>query len=84
MNTLAYLALPSATREKSFITLTPGVKVVKAFHCHNFEMFLKNCGVCPWQVFPATSNVCDNAVPTNIRLGYKCLPGTTTLAYYEN
>jgi hypothetical protein len=29
MNTLAYLASSSATKEKSFLTLTPGVNVIK-------------------------------------------------------
>jgi len=31
MNTLAYLALLSATKEKSFIPLTPGGTVIKLF-----------------------------------------------------
>ncbi len=31
MNILAYLALSSATKEKSFITLTPGANVIKLF-----------------------------------------------------
>ncbi len=30
-NTLAYLALSSALKEKSFITLTPGVHFIKTF-----------------------------------------------------
>jgi hypothetical protein len=30
-NTLAYLALSSAMKEKSFITLTPGANVIKKF-----------------------------------------------------
>jgi hypothetical protein len=30
-NTLAYLASPSATKKKSFITLTPGANVIKLF-----------------------------------------------------
>jgi hypothetical protein len=31
MNTLGYFASPSATKEKSFMTLTPGVNVLKLF-----------------------------------------------------
>ncbi len=31
MNTLAYLALSAAAKEKSFITLAPGVNVIKLF-----------------------------------------------------
>jgi hypothetical protein len=31
MNTLAYFALSSATKEKRFITLTPGVDEMKSF-----------------------------------------------------
>jgi hypothetical protein len=31
MNTLAYLALSSATKEKSFITMTLGADVMKLF-----------------------------------------------------
>ncbi len=30
-NTVAYMASSSATKEKSFITLTPGVNVIKPF-----------------------------------------------------
>ncbi len=30
-NTLAYLASPSAMKEKSFIKLTPGVRVIRLF-----------------------------------------------------
>ncbi len=58
---------------------------------------------CPWQAFPAKSNVCGQvqeltldlsslkgaslgavALPANIRLGRKGLPGKNTLAYYEH
>ncbi len=69
----------------------------KTFHGRNLRIFEKSLSVCPWQVFPAYSIACGQgqentlewslrkvpALQTNIRLGWKGLPGTNALAYYE-
>jgi len=38
----------------------------------------------PAKVFSVDVTFVASALPTNIRLGWKGLPGTNTLAYYEN
>ncbi len=66
----------------------------------NLRIFVISQSVCPWQAFPAESNVGMNlsysrtpercftqvgsGLPANIRLSWKRLPLTNTLAYYEN
>jgi hypothetical protein len=57
------------------------------FYGRNLWIFVITKSVCPWQAFPAKSLMFAGragASPTNIRLGWKGLPGTTTLAHYKN
>jgi hypothetical protein len=52
-NTPAYFALAVSVEEKSFITLRPGVNVIKPF---SLSMMLKQETfwiICPWQAFQA-------------------------------
>jgi hypothetical protein len=37
---------------------SPGVDVIKLFYCRNSQIFIISWSVCPWQAFPAWSNVC--------------------------
>jgi hypothetical protein len=68
-------------------------------HKNLYRMFIISYSVCPWPAFAPQSNGCVKAgaypsevpfrvgilaLPTDIRLGCKGLPGTNTLAYYEN
>jgi hypothetical protein len=60
--------------EKKFYNIDTWGQCYKTFLSVIYGFFVKS--VCPWQAFPA--------LPTNIRLDWKGLPGTNTLAYYEN
>jgi hypothetical protein len=92
--TNAYYEHSPLTAIKSFITLTTGLNVIKLITVRNLQIFVISYTVCPWQAFPAQSNVLGKNVehikgaslgkaqtlPANIRLA---LPGTNTLSHYE-
>ncbi len=48
----------------------------KTFYRRNLQIFVLSLSACPWQAFPA--------LPANIRIGWKGLLGTNTLAYCKN
>ncbi len=71
----------------------------KTFYGRKLRIFKISWSVCPWQTFPAKSNVCGYgrslpewstfqssllALPTNIRQGWKGLQETNTPAHFEN
>jgi hypothetical protein len=69
-NTLAYFARVIEAK-KSFITSSPGANVIKLF-------------LTQWKHLSDAPLKCRFlAVPANIRQGWKGLPGTNALAYYE-
>ncbi len=59
-NPLAYRDSSLVMKEKSFLTLAPGVNVIKQFTVVSFAvvMFVIKRSVCPWYTFPASTNVC--------------------------
>jgi hypothetical protein len=59
-------------KKKSLKTLTPGANVIKLFS-YLFTIKLSDA--------PLYGRLL--ALPTNVRLGWKDLPGTNALAYYE-
>ncbi len=63
--------------KKFYIIDTSGL-YYKTFYGRNLWIFVTSWSFCPWQAFKLL------ALPTNIRLDWKGLPGTNILAYYEN
>jgi hypothetical protein len=43
---------------KKFYEIDPWGQCYKMFHVRNLRIFIISYGVCPWQAFPALSNVC--------------------------
>jgi len=86
-NTLAYNAKSSITEEIFYNIETRG-KVLN-FFIRNLRIFVISYSVCPWQaqlnlMFAGEAGAYFQALPANIRLGWKGLPGTNTLAFYEH
>jgi hypothetical protein len=52
-NTLAYLASSTVMKEKSFITLKPGVGAIKLFTTVIYESDKISLSILLWQDFPA-------------------------------
>ncbi len=87
MNTLAYLALSSATKEKSLITLTPGVSVIKLFFFISDDgakltgAFNRDRFIQPGLIFAGKDRRGENLKGALLgQLGWKGLPRTTPLA----
>ncbi len=86
---------------KKFYNIGPWCQSYMIFYFRNLRMFAISWSVCPWQAFPAQSNICGlgkqptlewgivsgcplrqaPALITIIKLGWKSLPGTKTLAF---